>query len=234
MVTHQEELTSVCDRTICLSQGRVVSDTAGGRRSMVSMWFPSHGRRRWKANTLHMAGLKVHALSRTGGCPYLPEHNSCKAKSSCFKKSCRCVQLSTALPLDTVKDWTGQAMSTRSLISTDSPRRGNFSGQPFQFIPLTYSIVDVGSAGEWDLWNDWPEKSGLSLKWNERKPGREQDYRCVVLTKNSELAELLDVIRRHIHVSKLLTRNTRIAVRRRCRYSEFFLIREVIFHSYVT
>jgi len=37
MVTHQEELTSVCDRTICLSQGRVVSDTAGGRRSMVSM-----------------------------------------------------------------------------------------------------------------------------------------------------------------------------------------------------
>ena len=116
-----------------------------------------------------------------------------------------------------------QAMSTRSLISTDSPRRGNFSGQPFQFKPLTYSIVDVGSAGEWDLWNDWPEKSGLSLKWNELKPGREQDCRCVFLTKNSELAELLDVIRRHIHVSKLLTRNTRIAVRRRCRYWVFLI-----------
>ena len=28
MVTHQDELTSVCDRTICLSQGCVVSDTA--------------------------------------------------------------------------------------------------------------------------------------------------------------------------------------------------------------
>ncbi|CAK9098692.1 unnamed protein product [Durusdinium trenchii] len=28
LVTHQDELTSVCDRTICLSQGRVVTDTA--------------------------------------------------------------------------------------------------------------------------------------------------------------------------------------------------------------
>lgn len=37
MVTHQDELTSVCDRTICLSQGCVVSDTATSQ-TLVSVW----------------------------------------------------------------------------------------------------------------------------------------------------------------------------------------------------